>query len=175
MDEYSMGLEESNTAYSEMDEIDEMTDQYSPTHELMKNGGNRISDETLSEMCNSYYMASFPRCSAFDSGAYYLVQAEVLVGKRRYREALAAALVAERICGPTKVTDAVKMICVYQMNDEERFKELKRLMSISGLGGLSETLMKQTRGTIEVSNWVPEFLNCIERMSKQKHENIDRC
>ncbi|GFE53283.1 DNA polymerase III subunit chi, putative [Babesia ovis] len=133
-------------------------------------GTNGITDQALEDMRNAYYAASFPGCSAYDSATFYLLQAEVLVGKRRYREALAAALVAEKVGGHSKVADAIKMICLYQLNDDDRFKKLKQQLVSSGLGGLSETLMKQARGTIEVSNWVPEFLNCLERMSNNKQK-----
>ncbi|CDR96850.1 hypothetical protein, conserved [Babesia bigemina] len=125
---------------------------------------NRISDDALSVMRDEYYANSAVTASAFDQATFYKLQAEILVSKRRYKEALGAALVAESAEGRSRVIDAVKMICMYQLNDEERFKELKQELTATGLGGLSESLKKQALGTIEVSEWVPEFLNCLDQM-----------
>ncbi|GBE58925.1 c-PI de-N-acetylase, putative [Babesia ovata] len=138
-----------------------------PSYREYKRESNRISDDALNAMRDEYYAKSCITASAYDQATFYKLQAEILVSKRKYKEALCAALVAERAEGRSRVIDAVKMICMYQLNDEERFKELKQELTASGLGGLSETLKKQALGTIEVSNWVPEFLNCLDQM-KQK-------
>lgn len=145
----------------------DITDRMSmaaPSYRDYKRESNRISDEALNAMRDDYHATSYIKASAYDQATFYKLQAEILVSKRRYKEALGAALVAERAEGRSMVIDAIKMICMYQLNDEDRFNELKQQLIASGVGGLSDTLKKQALGTIEVSNWVPEFLNCLDQM-----------
>ncbi|KAK1932825.1 hypothetical protein X943_000981 [Babesia divergens] len=125
---------------------------------------NNISDDALKSMITDYYANTYINCSMYDKSIFYTLQAELLVKKQRYKEALGAALVAEEISGPSKVLDAIKMICMYQMNDDARFQELKERFASTGFSGLSSTLKQQAIGTIQVSNFIPEFLSCLERL-----------
>lgn len=128
----------------------------------------RINDDELRIMAIEYHEKTYLRCSMYDKTVFYMLQAELLVNSRQYKDALNAALVAEELSGPSKVIDAIKMICMYQLNEETRFKALKEQFNASGFSGLSESLKKQALGTVQVSNFIPEFLDCIDKMKRKQ-------
>lgn len=127
-----------------------------------------VTDHEMKTIVTDYHAESYVRSSMFDKGLFYKLQAEILVNKRRYRDALAAALIADELLGVSKVTDAIKMICMYQLNDDARFRQLKEKLLVCGFQGLSESLKKQAIGTVQVSNFIPEFIGYVDRAKAKK-------
>ncbi|KAK2196568.1 hypothetical protein BdWA1_001815 [Babesia duncani] len=133
----------------------------------LKRGGTPLSQHQLTTMKREHYIDNSLRYNIGEKVLFYQLQAELLAHKRRYKEALSAVLVAEELSGTSTVLNAIKMICMYQLNDEAKFKELKEELLNSRFDSLSESLKQQVIGTIQVSNWVPEFLSCLDSMKSR--------
>ncbi|AFZ79173.1 hypothetical protein BEWA_020190 [Theileria equi strain WA] len=143
--------------------------QASPTLDyLSKNDYNRISDVDLKRFSDEHFHNSYMQFSMHNKSAFFLLQSELFLSTRNYKEALSAALVSESLIGETLAIKAIKMICMYQLNDDKRFKDLKEEILASSLEGLSDTLRQHTIGTIQVASLVPEFLSCLESMKSKQ-------
>nr|PVC51067.1 hypothetical protein MACL_00001809 [Theileria orientalis] len=127
-----------------------------------------ISDSELAKLCLEYYFNSSFENVVHDRPSFFLFRAEVLLNLRKYKDALSSCLCFEICSSPNLISKAIKMICFYQLNYSKNFTLLKDELMTSNLESLSDSLRKTVIGTIQVSAWIPELMNCLNNMKNTK-------
>lgn len=110
-----------------------------------------------------------------------LLEAELLIQARRYREALLAALALQLLIEEALVpgealvagsgqwaipAGVVEMICCYQLGDRIRAVALRECLQDADRSWLSKHLAERYEGTSEVLEFVPQFLSYLKQAER---------